>query len=252
MYLNRLINRYLALLRSKSFICILFSVVIVYNSCKKSGSEDDGLNLPHPKIKRITYYAGGAVQYYISLEYDSSGRLSKKTFSYGNYELFNYGSDKILIDKGGPHISRIEYDTLFLNIQGLVISEDRGYTTHEYDQAGYQAKIIQKGDNAYTLTYTISGGNTIKRLMDYKGSLSEDSYKYLPNQANTIGNENMGITYYGKQDKNLVHEISSFYVQNATTTTSTYIYAFDSQNRVVKSAWDDNSNDIYTTYTYYE
>jgi hypothetical protein len=252
MCINRPINQSLLHKMRSKFFFLALCILIVFNSCKKSGNDEDGLNNPHPKIKTIAYYAGGIVQNYISLEYDSSGRLSKKTYSYGNYEMFSYDSDKILMTSGGPNIGRITHDTLFLNTQGLVISENRGYTTYEYDQAGYQTKYKQIGDNTYTLTYTISGGNTVKRIMDNKGYLSEDSYKYISRQANTTGYENMGISYYGKQDKNLVHEISSFYIQSATTATRNYVYVFDSQNRVVKSELAVNPNNIYTTYTYYE
>ena len=71
------------------------------------------------------------------------------------------------------------------------------------------------------------------------------TYEYYLDKINTIGNSNYGINFTGKESKNLVKTKKQTEIgQNGNTFTYeySYVYEFDSKNRVIKSTRNTVSN----------
>ncbi|HAH22395.1 MAG TPA: hypothetical protein DCL77_01265, partial [Prolixibacteraceae bacterium] len=134
------------------------------------------------------------------------------------YDRFVYAPGIIIKERHYNDRNEVFNDTLFLNKQGLVIAESGKDIAYEYNLDGYQSEL-RAGE---ILSYTISNGNTLTRkAWEYiDGNLKlilTTNYRFIPNSINTIGNENMGISFYGKQDKNLRSGANFTLDQNMTT-----------------------------------
>ena len=118
---------------------------------------------------------------------------------------------------------------LHLNSKGLAISRDN-YTC-EYNSDNYLIKEIRISPPPFisnTNTYSISNGNNVVKLEEYfynsQRSADTINYKYS-NYLNTIGNENLGQAFLGKQNKNLL-------------LSSNIVYTIDNTNRVTSVKTD--------------
>lgn len=240
----------------QTFIYSLLILILVFSNCKKSDDEAPESAVVIPKIKVMTCYQNNSISFQQTFEYDQAGRLAKRT-NVGDYEdTFIYHADKIIISK--HYIERdttFLLDTLFLDSRGLVIAES-GRGTYEYDAKGFQTAFLV----GQLLTYQVSGENTVKReAWEFKNGAWEKvvttDFKFLQNRANTIGNENMGISFYGKQDKNLRSEACYVFHENTTNTgiLHTFHYEWDAQNRVIKfQEAAEQPFKFYYTYSYYD
>ena len=76
------------------------------------------------------------------------------------------------------------------------------------------------------------------------------TYQFLNGSFNTIDNENTGITFFGKQSRNLIDtaQINTGFA----TGTAAYTYEYDSNKRVTKKAviYTPGLLTVTTTYTY--
>lgn len=241
-------------MKSNALFCALLSVFILFNSCKKSDKEVDKITISIPKIKTITYYKGDSITSHTSFEYDTSGKLSKSTYSNGQSFTFSYAPSNIIRTYYYIISEKPSIDTLILNNKGLVISEEGGITTYEYTPEGYQSKLTIDASPKTSQTYTSLDGNIIKNTeRNYNDVRYIHTYTFLSDIINTIGNENMGITYFGKQDKNLKSKDNTIDLRDNKTFQLTYEYEFDTKNRVTKLkkiGWYSYNDS--ETYTYYE
>ncbi|HAH22970.1 MAG TPA: hypothetical protein DCL77_04275 [Prolixibacteraceae bacterium] len=134
-----------------------------------------------------------------------------------------------------------------------------GTANHEYTTDGVLVKSVyynSTGEIGLSFDYKVLDGNTIACYLweNDKGNLKftvRYDYQFL-NLTNTIGNENRGMAFYGKQDKNLlsVYKYENQIINDPGGTT--YTYEIDTQNRVVKRMEVGQSELFYDTYTYYE
>lgn len=237
-------------------LCVLLSIALVFNSCKKTVEpiNPDAI----PKIQKITEYKNGLISSFTSYEYDTNGRISKITHSDSSYEIYIYSPDSIIkniYQANGKIASLISR----LNKNGLIFNEGNG-AEYEYDLLGFKTSwIISDADTHYD--YKVSNGNTIEMSNTYYSAQSAANkeiytYKFLPNSTNTIGNENIGITFYGKQNKNLV-EVTSHILQDAfrkNNSSYSYSYEYDNKKRVTKRILTGIGilEGRYTLYTYYD
>ena len=65
------------------------------------------------------------------------------------------------------------------------------------------------------------------------------------NEKNTIGMENKGIHFMGKQNKNLIN-----HYRTSDNQIVTFYYQFDDKKRVSKQSWSEGESDYYTKFTY--
>jgi hypothetical protein len=250
-------------MRIKVLFFAVFSIFIIFSSCKES--ENDELSNSTPKLKKVTYYRGDSITSYSICEYDNSGRLIKLALSDGWYYKFTYASNRIIESRYLTGGNEVGTDTLLLNEKGLVISRASGTITYEYDMEGNFVKINHKTYHPTSYTYRNENGNTVQ-ITEMDGDSCESirsvmTNKFLPNTTNTIGTENMGITFNGKQDENLLSETK--YIRYGPVYTSEsneiyilytyeYEYEFDAQKRVTKRKTVGDIPNTYSTYTYYD
>jgi hypothetical protein len=197
-----------------------------------------------------------------SYKYDEAWRLIKQTNSDGWSYQFTYAPGMVIEKRNYPTGSDV--DTLLLNEKGFEISRSRGYFTTEYDQEGFIVKKIRHTHDPTAFFYTKENGNTVQMAeMDgdsFNHMCNVQTMEYLPNSTNTIGLENMGISFYGKQDPNLVSVFSykaygwaysPYPDEIMMSVNETYEYELDNKQRVIKRKTVGNLNDYYT-YTYYD
>jgi len=217
----------------KQNFIIYILVLSTMLSCRK---EDNSL---HYKIKSITTIPTDASLYTTteSFIYDSQERLTaiiRSTTDTTRNTYYQY-NDSFIVKKVPTDL--VQKDTLFLNNEGLVVKRTDGIFefSYEYDSQGF---LIIDGN-------TISHGNIIERNYEYKspednGYTEHFIYNY-DRHENTIyygedilehqnGNDNIGIQFWGKQNKNLLKNIES---PNGILFKE-FDYQFDSKDRVSK------------------
>lgn len=86
--------------------------------------------------------------------------------------------------------------------------------------------------------------NRLKSASD-QISISKTDYEFYTDQVNTIDIENMGIYFFGKQNKNPIKlETETFGDWPAHT--SNYSYEYDGKGRITKKNYDDGGYDVFT------
>ncbi len=193
----------------------------------------------------------------LSFKYDEKGRLVGEVDKKNNadyysssiaYEASKYIKTSVYVSSGNKMVS-----TGMLNERGLAtsviykcsIDEDSGTDVYEYNSEGFciHRVMTYKDGDKNEHTYTIGGGNVLEDKESFQNNLDYWIYTYYTDKANTIGIENMGVSFSGKQSKNLVKSKTN------GGHTVTYTYEFDSKNRVTKQLCSEGS---FTEYIYME
>lgn len=231
----------------------LLFLLAIFFSCDKS---DDNPAHKIPRIKTITHGTSpnSDKEFY---EYDSMGRVISITITghTPGHTQYVYLENKIVRMSD----SFIQLDTLYLNNKGLVMREMFGSTTYEYDANGYcNHSIFYNSDGKIGMEYQsqVSDGNqTVLEIWEtFNKQLVHSTtreYEFLPNSVNTIGEENKGITFYGKQDKNLLSVETERNTGSESSDQRHYSYQIDAKNRVV-NRWTDGYPEYGDVFTYYE
>lgn len=267
-------------------ITILFAFNLIFNACDKD--NDNAENSSNPLLSSVSYYYNGQSEGTETYQYDKQGRLIKMTYDDGEYSLIEYSASTVTVkdyEDGELGYTVI----LNLNSKGQCVSqdEDGDLTAYEYDSNGYRkSSVYESDDYIYTETFTVSGGNyvtivsedqsitksasiispdlfrksnlfkklgmsskpqnTLKSTANYS---SKTDFQFYLDKSNTIDYENMGVSFLGKQNKNLIKEEkrTSTYESETYTDITTYTYEYDSIGRVTKQTDNDGS---YSTYTY--
>lgn len=223
---------------SRYIIFIILFYSLFCTSCKKDSTSVSSIDVS--KISRIVNSSSSS-----SFFYNSNGQIIKEIdslFSFSPVHIlkttYNYSDSAIVLlitDYTNATLAQI----LHLNPKGLVISKDNN-TFYEYNSNNY---LIQEVVSyTYSLitsmktTYSIQDGNNVieTTLVNYYGGRQEiNTTKYnYSNYMNTIGTENLGQAFWGKQNKNLI-------------LSSNVVYTFDSKNRVSVVTTDSNNETKY-------
>ena len=182
-----------------------------------------------PKIKRITYYDANE-PYSVGFAYNGDGLLSKK-----GVISYSYQGDTMVMLSSGAYYT--------LNEDGLAQysngnTEPRLYN-REYDSDG---RAVSEIEYPQSISYTYEGDNlSIEHVVSSFASY-DVQYTYYTDKENTIGNQNMGQPYLGKQSKNLAKTITG------QGTPLEYTYDFYS-NGNVKAVYRNNY--LHAEYEYY-
>ncbi len=144
-----------------------------------------------PKIKRITYHDANE-PYAIAFLYNSDGLLSKKGAISYSYQ----GDSMVVLSSGAYYV---------LNDDGMADYSNGDielyFDSMEYDSDGRAVSGMNYGES---ITYTYDGDNLSVAHFESSFSTYDVNYTYYLDKENTIGNQNMGQPYLGKQSKNLV------------------------------------------------
>lgn len=237
----------------KFLFFVLLSLLVAFSACNKEDEPGQSANRI-PLIKTIV--TTGNYSDSVHFEYDSTGRIIKASHSSEQYTLYTYAPNKLTIHTyRGPSLP--DYTSSYrLNDKGIATSTQiDGYLyTFKYDSTGY---LVSKMYNNDTINFMrIKDGNTLMKKEFYlrdKYMTMTWNYQFNTN-ANTIGDENRGMSWNGKQDKNLpIKETEVFTLRNyAKESITEYTYEYDTQNRVTKRTTFEYG-DLYLTeyYTYY-
>ena len=217
----------------KTIYILLFLTIL---SCEKS---EDLTPTKESIISKITTTFNSSDTKIIEIFfYDETGRLILIESFRDDWNslstLFEY-SDTIIIQTKDYHITNMspEIDTFYLNETGLVINS--GNTNYTYNDNGFlQLEDYSFNDNNVTEYY--------KEYYDASDYLFQNHYKCsYYKYENTIyyssilphhnGNNNIGINFWGKQNKNLLKKVE---IIGYNAIYHEFKYKFDSFNRVTK------------------
>jgi hypothetical protein len=234
---------------------ILSAVVLamVFVGCKKEetkpadSSSSSSTSTSFTRILKVTNY-----------DYDGSGEITDSTET-----TYSYDANRRLISETSKSSDNYTFSSTFVyNSASLITSSE----THKSIDTSYTNKKLYMLDanGQITKSYTSGKNDTINfyyspsGFLKYKnkdeivevvdGNLVKQgntTYEYYLDKINTIGNSNYGINFTGKESKNLVKtEKQTEIGQNGNTFTYeySYVYEFDSKNRVIKSTRNTVSN----------
>lgn len=243
------------IMKAKCLFIALICISIAFSACKDS--HEDETHYPGPRIKKISIYYQGNLIDEKTYHYDFTGKVIKESVSGNYYIQYSYLPGKLMMKAYLPdNTEDVPVDTMLLNGMGLQTS-DYPSTTIKYDADGYLVEmtlLINNIPNSHT--FKIEDGNTVHwtlRTGNHLENITNDQvYEFLPNSTNTIGYENMGMPFYGKQNENLVSKATTISHRSTGTyeSTVTYQYELDANNRVVKKSTVGEPGN-YTVYTYY-
>lgn len=252
-------------MKTSIFALIFMAGILCLGSCKKDDSNSNNTS-GVAKIHSTNYYTNGVLYHTSTLEYNSSGKAVKLTSTDGSFVTLTYGTNSVVVTYYDSVGATPDVTTYTLNNNGLAISETGTFkkgsgksilsrhfklsskgtyvVTYAYDNNNYKIQeIFTESGNSDTTSYTISNGNTISTITSWYTSTNQ----FLTDKTNTIGFENMGISFWGKQDKNLISSNTTDYGTGPQT--DTYTYEYDSNGRVTKMTNSANPLD-YETYSY--
>jgi hypothetical protein len=188
--------------------------------------------------------------------YDSSGRLKYEitSTSWGgpmDTVMYAYSGNRVLAWAGNQGYDYTGYD---LNGQGFAVScfnYHLVFWERSYNPDGYvtQHRTVNPYANTATDCYYSCFNLNVQIIQSQETSgVRYDTiwYEYYPNKSNTIGNENRGLAFFGKQDNLLLKSVRS-----TNDSPYSYTYVFDSLDRVkwriMKNA---QGTETFTKYTY--
>ena len=225
----------------------------------------------------------------ITYQYDKQGRPTKYVINNGDYATYEYSgsiiTEKYYDKNSGLHMTVFQLNNNGFCISAS--SDDGDLITFQYDSNGYRKSMTEKySTGGYTTSYTVSDGNyvTIKDTSIIKSASSKEfnhlsntfsfknlrkkfvlqnnlksaskyiggglyEYKFFNDKTNTIDWENEGISFLGKQNRNLIKKDKRLYYAWGDQSNNTYTYEYDSKGRATKQI--DEHGD-YTIYTYVE
>ena len=197
-----------------------------------------------PKLKTEAYYYGidTTPLFTVTYEYNEASQLVLVKFLNNSYSVLEYDADKVTIksydSKGIQSNSELILNGKGLLQSGTWLQFGLNGTGYKYNADNY---LIEKHyTSAYetdiyagVISYTITSGNTTSSAdrNDKYGILGTDinKYQFILDKINTIGNENRGLAFLGKSDKNLLEKWTTHRGANVY-----FEYEFDSKGRVTK------------------
>ncbi|MDB5283817.1 MAG: hypothetical protein JWO06_2892 [Bacteroidota bacterium] len=218
--------------RLLSTILLIFLVVV-------SSFQRHSTSSKISKIKEVVNLKTGSTSTY---GYDKSGRLVNMLSTLGNNTRYEYWGNRVIIKFNDSGSLKYAIDTLLLNGKGLAESRLGHFNgvvavdNNVYDGKGFLVQNRFYLNQVYmgTTNWTIINDN--KKMYAFtdekRKQVSTIYYECYPDKANTIGNENMGMTFWGSSSKNLLKKSVSIGPKNDTLLVLQYQYRFDNKGRV--------------------
>jgi hypothetical protein len=222
-------------MKKKLQLPLIISFILIAMSCKKENEYETinpclPYNSPTIRIKEIVTIRNGQTWKSI-YKYDSLDRIKKRIDSgeYANVVNWKYEKDRVLLNS----------NVIIFNLNSKGLAANSSIYSWEYDSLGYLIKEIIKppdlGIEIHEYTYECWNRNIeIGSYQQIGGELvigKPAKYEYYYDKINTIGLENEGIAYFGKQDNCLIKYVLTS-PRPQIDTLFAYSYEFDSLNRV--------------------
>ncbi len=227
---------------------LLLPLALLFSGCTKHDTTPDTpcypLSLSPWRIAEESVFEGPDTTLVQKLvfRYDSAGRLTLILVDEGGRldttETYSYYADSVVMN----------FATFLLNKQGLATFIP-GLMTWEYNSDGYCTReTYSNTDSSFFLTneFTWSCFNrSQERDRTNNGVPVITNFRYY-NKVNTIGNENHGKSFLGRQNNALLQ-----YGIREGDTKFTKTYIFDSLNRVIWETHNEKTGYVYyVRYTY--
>lgn len=232
------------------------AIVLSVTGCKK-----ETVKTAPAVIKSVTNSGSGVTTSYT---YDGNGRATEISNSNGSKTTITYAGDtvtevyteagNVVWAKGILLSNGLAVSSVTTNGNGAVT----GFTEYTFDSNGYLVLQVNY-DSAYQYTnrqqYNMGDGD-MQSWFNRDTLVLENNFEYYYGhhyieQKNTIGKNNYGITYYGKDSQRLI-KTSTRYNYHIGNLRYNHGFAFDEYNRVtLEKVYDHNGVLKYTnTYTY--
>ena len=236
---------------------LVFSILLIIFfsvSCKKKSDDIISIGPSNSLIKTIIQKnTSGVVFLRRDYQYDSQKRIiSQKLSDPEDSAIFTYKyeylpsivilkeflNDTILKNKSVYSLNNLGLATEVAHVVYLtkVDSITGPNSIYQYNLEGYLTEtkdFFRDSSLAQSYTSQIINGN-IASLVLSRPSVGPDviteTYAYVPNSINSVGNSNLGMSFLGKSNSNL---IESSVITSAVVNTATFTYTFDTFNRVL-------------------
>jgi hypothetical protein len=235
----------------------LFSVllmILLTVSCKKNSDDKISIDPSTSLIKTIIQKnTSGVIFLRKDFQYDNQGRIiSQRVTNPEDSDIFISKYEylpSMVISKEVLNDTILKTKTVYyLNYLGLAtevayvayLSNGDSITgpnsIYNYNSEGYLTEMkvfLQDSSLGRSYTSQINDGN-VSSLVLYVPSWSPDviteTYTYIPNSISSVGNSNMGMSFLGKSNKNL---IGATILTSSVVNTAVFTYTFDIYNRVL-------------------
>lgn len=223
-------------------------LIVFFIICLASFNDSDS----KCRIKKITNLVTNHTLEYF---YNSKGLIVQDKDLGGNNISYQYINNTIIKTYSvGGHTNA---DTIFLNKKGLIEeAHETDGIVHKYkftrDSFLEESQSLNRGYEGTDSRFEIVKGNVKMELVkDGKGNKFDVTYyEYYPNTKNTIGVENMGMPFMGKNSVNLEKKTIRI-LETDTAVIFTY-YHFDQMGKVtIKSRYRNGLLIDSMGYTYY-
>jgi YD repeat-containing protein len=240
-----------------TLIFLLTATLVVTAGCKKENKKSA------PAVLKSVTNSGSGVT--TSYSYDGNGRATEIANSNGTKTTITYTGDTVteVYSEAGNVVSvkaillsnGLAVSSITTNGSGTIT----GFTDYTFDGNGFLVAEVNYDANHQYINrkeYAINDGD-IKIWTNRDTLVNENNFEYYYDhyyieQKNTIGNNNRGLTYYGKNSGRLT-KISTRYNYYLGNLRYSHGYTFDEYNRVfTEKVYDHHGVLKYTnTYTYY-
>lgn len=160
------------------------------------------------------------------------------------YEYDSNGFRKLSTEQDGSWVSTTAFTVSEGNYVRSISTEQSGTENSALTKVSFSKRTSLIAD----LKMKLSPQNRLKSATEE--SSSQTDYEFYKDKTNTIEYENMGVTFFGKQNKNAIKEEVRTATYNGEVygpTTTSYTYEFDSKGRITKQTSNEGN---YTVYTY--
>ena len=174
-------------MKNMKILLALVAIVSLSIACTTDDNSDSGSGISSKarEVSKITFEGDDEVEEY-AFKYDSDGRITRVTYSYGDGDYYvklyyNYGSDnelEIVREYGGDAYGDDHSYTTYalLNNKGYMTRID-DLITLSYDSKGYLVSVSESEEDWwYELSYLWSGGNIVET--EYMEEVEGDSDSY--------------------------------------------------------------------------
>jgi hypothetical protein len=245
-------------MNSKVLLFFILGVMVSFIACDQSDDENSNPAVTIHKIKSLTPYRDNYALTPTTYEYNEEGKLIKQTMEMFYDVTFTYTANKIIENHQFEDPGHNYIHTYLLNEKGLatksfiVNKSYRDTLEYRYDIEGYQISSTMNRDTAGKAR--IENGNIVSST-SYKRDIkvyTTRNCEFLTN-LNTIGTENQGFTWLGKQSKNLAsHGLVQGVIDGSRVeSTENYTYEYDELGRVKKYMINVDDQDYAVVFKYY-
>lgn len=194
--------------RKRFLVACLLTLVVFFGSCRKESGDTTGDCSPAAisslRIREIIHYEGTDTLFAFSekFTYNTQGRRITKVMVFTGYtdttEVLSYEPGKVILNG----------DDYTMNDRGLVVNkgnsifwtyDENGYLQKRISQSGGARDTIRKEYRCYDPVLTRGSGVDPDGFYHY-----EVTCEYISGSLNTIGDNNMGVAFFGRQSNSLL------------------------------------------------